>query len=242
MALLDPLLNPLLKFDSRIIIISVSFLFALVSSLANKYFTNQKLIKSHKAELKKLQKEAKEIAKTNPEKSLALQQRMMELNMVVMKESFKPALITMVPFILIFGWINANISYIPIHEGQVFDVGAEIDGSGLASLEVLPAEGIAFISNNTVDIVDGYATWQLKGLNGTYTLKFIYQDDTANHDLIIGDHYDSPEQKHSGNIEKTFTNQKLKFDILGFNISWFIAYIVSSILFSMLFRKVLKIA
>ena len=242
MALLDPLLAPLLKYDPKILVIGVSLLFALISAFATKYMTNQKLMKSHKEEMKKIQKQAKELSKTNPEKALSLQQKMMELNTVIMKESFKPMIITIIPFILIFGWLNANLTYIPIDAGVPFDVSAEISGVGNATLEVLPSEGVEFISNSTVPINDELAVWKLKANNGSYTLKFHYDDVSEVHDLIIGDSYAKPEERHNSEIKKTIIgNEKLKFKFFGFEVSWFITYMLSSIILNILIRKALKI-
>ncbi|MFH1249350.1 MAG: hypothetical protein V1660_04325 [archaeon] len=70
-----------------------------------KKFTNQTRMKEIKDEMKKLQDQSKQAAGNN-EKMLQIQNDMMKLSGEQMKASMKVTLITMLPFILIFGFMK----------------------------------------------------------------------------------------------------------------------------------------
>ena len=67
--------------------------------------TDQKLMKEIKQEMKDLQKEMKQF-RDQPEKAMALQKKAFERQMKYMMQSFKPTLITLLPIMLIFGWLR----------------------------------------------------------------------------------------------------------------------------------------
>lgn len=83
----------------------VSIIVTLASTLIYKYATDQDVMKSLKEETKMLSAEAKK-AKDDPKKMIELNKRVMEKNMDYMKHSFKPMIITMVPFGLFFIWLS----------------------------------------------------------------------------------------------------------------------------------------
>ena len=86
-------------------IIIISFLITLVMTLITKKFTNQNRMK----ELKEIQKacniKMKE-NKSNPEEMQRIQKQVMECSMELMKHSFKPMFITLIPLLLLFWWIR----------------------------------------------------------------------------------------------------------------------------------------
>lgn len=86
-----------------IIVLAVAITF--VITLVTKKFTNQDRMKELKAKQKECQKQMKEHT-SNPEKMKELQSEMMSCSGEMMKSSFKPMLITMLPLLLLFGWIR----------------------------------------------------------------------------------------------------------------------------------------
>jgi len=154
MSIIDPIMQPLLSIDPFWSIVIIALFVSLISVLATKFMTNQKLMKEHRAELKKLQKEMK-ACRDNPKKAMSLQKKMMDINMIVMKESFKPMIITIIPFLLIFAWLNANFSYLPIQPQQEFAVYATFqDDSGIASINITPDGLIEFVTNQSAIIME----------------------------------------------------------------------------------------
>ncbi len=95
--------NPLIS------IIFISAVLSLAVTLIYKYLTNQALMKELKDEIKKMQQKMK----AHPEKAMELQKQSMSMNMKLMKESFKPMLITIIPFFAIFWWLRT------VFEGMV---------------------------------------------------------------------------------------------------------------------------
>ncbi|MAG45355.1 MAG: hypothetical protein CMH63_01110 [Nanoarchaeota archaeon] len=95
-------------------LIIISFLLTALITVAYKYFTDQELMKSLKAELKELQGQMKE-AKHDTERLMQLQKQSMEKNMKYMMNSFKPTLITLVPILIIFSWLRATYSEIDLN-------------------------------------------------------------------------------------------------------------------------------
>ena len=67
--------------------------------------------------------------KDNPQKLLEIQKNAMEKNLEYMKHSFKPMIFTMIPILLIFGWLNAHLAYEPIRPEELFGVTATFDES-----------------------------------------------------------------------------------------------------------------
>lgn len=95
-------------------IIFVSFILTLLSTLAYKLFTDQKLMKDVKDEMKDIRKEMKEFAH-DPAKVAELQKRSLEKSANQMKQSFKPMLITIIPFLLVFNWLRTEYEVLTVN-------------------------------------------------------------------------------------------------------------------------------
>ena len=100
------MITEILQNNAKISIVIIAILATLISTLATKFFTNQ----AHLHELKKRQKELQEEMKKNkdnPKLVQELQMEMLTISGTMMKSSFKPILITMVPFLILFYWIRS---------------------------------------------------------------------------------------------------------------------------------------
>ncbi len=86
-------------------IIVVGAIVTLVSTLVTKWMTDQEHLKALKARQKEIQKEIKK-AKPGDKLYLELQSEIMQISGKMMKSSFRPLLITMVPFLLLFYWLR----------------------------------------------------------------------------------------------------------------------------------------
>jgi uncharacterized membrane protein (DUF106 family) len=87
---------------------------SIIMTYAYKFLTDQALMRELKSEIDKLKKKMKEHRK-DPEKLREVQKEMMPLNMKYFKKSMKPTLITLLPFLIIFFFLN-----------QVYSVGGEL--------------------------------------------------------------------------------------------------------------------
>ncbi len=246
--ILDPVFRPLLELGYFWAIVILSFVLTFLITIVYKFTTNQKLMKSMKAEMKKLQKEAKAF-KNNPSKAMAHQKKLMEKNMQYMKHSLKPTLYTFIPIIIIFGWLNANLAYHPIQPETEFDVNVYFKEGTLGEiyLEAVP-DNLTFISNSTQEIEQGMVSWTLKGPEGEYLLAFTYNDREYHKDVIISEENRyAPIQKDikDSNITKIeIDNKKVRpfGRFFGLNPGWLGAYIILSLVFSFALRKILKIS
>ena len=92
----------------------VSFVMTFMATMAHKLMTDQKFIGELKKEMKEIRKEIKEAAQ-DPARMTELNKKSMEKSMLQMKHTFKPILITMIPILLVFGWLRSTYETIPIN-------------------------------------------------------------------------------------------------------------------------------
>lgn len=79
----------------------VSLLTSLLSQLSFKFFANGKFLKEGMKEAKEMQKNMLKMDAASKEYQ-EIQNKVLDLNMKLMTEQFKPTMITMIPFLLIF--------------------------------------------------------------------------------------------------------------------------------------------
>ena len=247
--LLNPIFSPLLNMHPFLSIFIISLLISLLIIFIYKYTTNQSLMKDLKTEMKELQKEVKQL-KDRPQEMMKVQKKAMQTNMKYMTHSLKPMLFTFLPIIIIFGWLNAHMAYLPITPGQQFGVDAFFREGVTGDVELsFEPEGITAISNLTQTIKDKKVSWLLKGEEGNYLLGVKYGEDEETKPLLInyGRLYEPVEKKISkkGLTKIRVNNAPLKplggLSIFGWRPGWLGVYIILSIVFSMSLRKILKI-
>lgn len=243
---LDPFLAPVLSFPPLWAIILISGAISIVLTLAYKYTTNQTLMKQLKDEIASLQKELKEL-KSDPEQALHVQKKAMEANMKYMMESLKPTLITFIPIILIFGWLSSHYGMEPIRPGEEFTVTAQFSQPEASGIRVTIPEGLDLRSDRFATIGAGKGEWILNATNpGKYPLLFEYANKTYTKTVLITNDrsYEEPSIsiKEHGLIDIGVTHKPLTIlDIAGWKIGWLGSYIIFSIIFSLFFRKILKV-
>ncbi len=260
-SILDPIFSPLLRLIPIIGIAIISLLISLIITIVYKYMTDQTMMKDLKMRQKDFQKKMKE-NKQNPEKLMKLQKEAMEVNMKYMTQSFKPTLITFLPIIIIFGWLNANIAYEPILPGQEFSVTLLFNQGYTGnvtleeeSLKQIGGESILkLVGDATQEINDGQAAFKFKGKEGNYNIILKYDEKVYEKDILI-----TMEQKYAS-VQKllkkdpvksiTLSNNKLiainifgkdEGGLLSGRVGWLGTYIIFSIIFSMALRKMLNI-
>ena len=102
-AVLNPSAGALLNWDLTFGMLIIVFVIGLVTTIIQKYATDQKTLKELKAEQKILQEEMKKY-KEHPEKLMELQKKQFEFLPKTMKLSMRAMIFTGVPFILFFRW------------------------------------------------------------------------------------------------------------------------------------------
>jgi uncharacterized membrane protein (DUF106 family) len=91
----------------RVSLVMISLIVSLLSTLLTKYTTDQPLLRSIKERQKEIQKEIKE-KKYSPmdKRYLELQSELLSLTGKMFKSSFRPIIITLVPFLLLFYFLK----------------------------------------------------------------------------------------------------------------------------------------
>ena len=147
-SILDPVFNPLLKMPPLLAILLISFIITLLITLVYKFTTDQKKMKKLKEEMKEHQKKIKELSKKDPQKAMQMNSEAMKGNLEYMKSSFKSTLYTLIPIIIIFGWLNTHMAYYPLLPNQEFKVTAYFtEGhTRTVALAVIPELDIIWIA------------------------------------------------------------------------------------------------
>lgn len=242
----NPVLNPLLRLGVFWTVFIVSFLVSLLVTVIYKFVTNQEEMKRLKSELKEYQKQVKE-SKESPEKIMELQKKAMGVNMQYMKQSFKPTLITFIPIILIFGWLNAHLAFVPLMPGDEFTIRALFDEGAQGKVLVNVPEEIEIIGDNIKDVND--AKFQFKGKKeGSYFIDIEHEGKIYSKEAVITRRQEYAEQIKTFNgpvrsiaIEYKKVKPLGEFSLFGWKPGWLGLYIIFSLVFSMGLRKLMKL-
>ncbi|MEK6875312.1 MAG: EMC3/TMCO1 family protein [Nanoarchaeota archaeon] len=111
-AILDPSAGKLLNWNVTYGMLIAVFIITLISTLVQKYGTNQAEIRRLKKEQKDINERAKQL-KDNPEKMMEVQKELMPLTGELMKHSMRPLIFTAVPFVLFFRWFADYFAIMP---------------------------------------------------------------------------------------------------------------------------------
>lgn len=249
MAFLDFLFSPIIGYSPAIVLILLSFLISLLITLIYKWMTDQTVMKSLKEDIKKSQQQMRQ-SKDNPKKVLELQKVAMEKNMQYMMKSMKPTLVTFIPLILVFGWLSEHYSYRPILPEHEFNITAYFMEGVAGKAKILPAEGLEIVVDGEQQILDGKASWKLKGKEGNYLIEVEYDGRKYDKEIVISSKYES------ATPAKFFKEEKIKsinvdvkklrifgenFKIINYHPGWLGVYIITSIIFSMGLRKLMNL-
>ncbi|MBI4139675.1 DUF106 domain-containing protein [Candidatus Woesearchaeota archaeon] len=229
--------NLILSMNPLIFVSIMSLIVALLTTIVYKKFTNQILMKELKDELKELQKTAKEL-KEKPEEAMKAQKKMMEVNMKYMMHSMRATLVTFLPIILIFGWMNAHYSFIPLTPNTPFTITIEgissenitmMQSTGIIIEKTIKENGITKIIAKLENYGNYYTTINTGGKTYPLTLTASKKQESI-----------TPITKPGDAVIKAITVSYEKLIVLnafGWKIGWLGTYIIESIIFSMLLRK-----
>jgi len=250
---LDPVLNfvfgPLLNLSPFFAIMIMSFLISLIIVLIYKFATNQTLMKQLKGEIKDLQKQAKEL-KEFPDKAMAVQKKAMQTNMKYMMQSMKATLITFIPIIIIFGWLQAHFAFVAIMPDQEFTMTMEFKDGVQGNVSIAVPEGIEVLGDSVQKIEGNKAVFSLKGKSGLYDsppIEFTYNNVIYSHEVIItsGKEFIEPTKVIRGSESvksiETSNAKNVIINLFGWKLGWLGSYIIFALIFSMLLRKLMKV-
>lgn len=244
-SVLNPIFNPLLRLPIFWVVVIMAFIITLIITLIYKFTTNQNLMKELKDEMKELQKEMKEL-KSEPKKMMEVQKKAMQTNMKYMGHSMRSMLFTFIPIILIFGWMNSHLGYEPILPGQEFTTSVIFYDNVDGNIELVAPEGINVNGELNKTISDGMAKWILKGEEGGYLLEYKLDEKSYTKELLISKNrdYAKPIKIFNDKTVKQISIDNKKMEVLnlfGWKLGWLGSYIILSIIFSMILRKIFKV-
>lgn len=102
-AVLNPTAGALINWDLVLGSLIVFFIIAFITTIVQKYATDQETLRELRKEQKELQKEMNEY-KDNPKKMMEIQKSIWPTTMKIMQVSMKGSLFTIIPFLLFFRW------------------------------------------------------------------------------------------------------------------------------------------
>lgn len=250
-AFVDMIFNPvfgwLLDIPSLLAILFLAALLALISTLLQKYLTDQAKMKRLRDDTKKYQEQMKRL-RDDPEKLMKVQQKVMPIQMDLMKESFKPLFVSLVPFLFVFFWLSSHFAYFPIEPNTPFTVSATFE-KGVGGIAVLGGASALTIEQSEQTVKDGLAAWVVRGPAGEHELNLTFAGATFQRKVLITEdrEYLQPQMPLSGTV-KSFDvgNEKLtplgdNFSLFGWHPGWIFYYILLSIPLSLLLKKVLNV-
>jgi uncharacterized membrane protein (DUF106 family) len=251
MSLIDPIMSPFLTMNPLLAVFILALLLSVFITVIYKYMTDQELMKTLKADIKAAQDEMK-MFKDHPEKILNAQKKAMDKNMQYMMQSMKPTLITFIPLIFFFGWMNANLSYEPLHAGQEFSIDVMVKDNVYGSVMAIPPKmpnSIVLLESDPVKKVDSkILSYKFKAMtNGEWDVIFKVNNQTEYAKSVLID-----DKKYVNPLQNKFTGKDLKqikvgntkkivINLFGWKLGWLGTYIILSIIFSMTLRKLLKL-
>jgi hypothetical protein len=244
-SILDPVLIPLVKISPFFAVSMVAIVFSVIVILITKFTTNQTRLKEIKEELAKLRKEATE-NKEDPKKVMEINSKMMKISGETFKHNIKTSIWTILPAILILGWLGSSLAFESIHPGQEFIVTATFkEGSeGMAKLNV--PEGLEIVGEDEKDVKDNKIDWKVKGEDGIYLLEVEYNSKFFTKDVLITEDfgYKAPIKNFKNEVVESIStnNEKLIIlNLLSWKIGWFGSYLILSLIIMPLLRKAFKV-
>jgi uncharacterized membrane protein (DUF106 family) len=243
--ILNPIFSPLLNLPTLLAIVLLSFLISLTITVVYKFTTDQNIMKQLKEEMKEFQREIKELRK-EPEKAMQVQKKSMKTNMKYMMHSMRSTLFSIIPIIIIFSWMKANFAFIPIFPGQDFTTTVVFEENVNGIIELSVPAGITINGDARKEFRDGSVKWVLNGNEGEYLLEYIFNGKKYNKEVLITEknRYKAPIKSINDGIVKSIEIEhkpKILFNIFGWKIGWLGSYIIFSIIFSTIIRKVIKV-
>ena len=103
--ILDPSAGALINWNLNIGMLIIVLIITAITTVVQKYATDQKTLKELRKEQKEIQNQMKEF-KNHPEKMMELQKRQFAMMPKQMKLSMRAIIYTGIPFILFFRWFN----------------------------------------------------------------------------------------------------------------------------------------
>jgi len=235
-------LGPLLHLPLFLVVLIMSLLVSLISTLIYKYTTDQDLMKTLKEELKSLQKLIKEF-RHDPQKSMEVNEKLMKVNSRYFMQSLKPMIYTLLPLLLIFGWMQANLAYDPLLPASSVSIDVSVAHPGYVDVTIPSSFTLTSSESKLANTTTTFTMIPTKA--GTYPLTFTKDGESVQKDILVTNErkYLPTVQKFSSSITQVSVHHQkaIALNLQFIKIGWLGTYILLSILFSTLLRKMLRV-
>ncbi len=244
----SPVLLPLVTASPFWGIFVLAFIVTLLMTLAYKYLTNQQEMKRLKEQQKEFSKRMKEL-RDNPSEMMKVQKEAMAANMEYMKHSLKVTLITLIPILLVFGWMNGHLAYEPIYPEERYSITASFAEGVTGDAELVVGEGTELFSEAKQPI-NSVVTWNMKSTEGEHAVTVKTKNDQQSKtvlitkELTVADPISFFEKSDVRQIMIQYNKLRplgTGFSIFGWQPGWLAWYILFSLVFSLGMRKVFKV-
>ena len=247
MTFVDPLFDfifrPFLSLPIFWAILGVSLVLALLVVLVYKYTTNQEHLRELQTQLKQHQKELRE--NKDPSRLAELQKKTTDTSLQQLRMTMKPTLITMLPLLLIFGWFSSHFAYAPLLPNQEFNLSIEQYVNNTNEVTITAPSALE-VSTKKSGATPETSRFELRGPEGDYSLQIHAGNKTYEKRVLITtqNSYSPPTAIiHDGTVEKMYTSQQeqIVMNLFGWKIGWIGSYIIFSLIFNTLLRKMFKL-
>ena len=114
---LDPSVGVMLGWNATVGMLIIILIMTILTTLLQKYATDQKTLKELKKEQKEVQKQMKEF-KHHPQKMMELQKKQMSFIPKQFKLSMRSIVYTLIPFMLLYRWFYDYFGAIALETGE----------------------------------------------------------------------------------------------------------------------------
>lgn len=243
-SILDFLLGWMTYLHPALALFIFAFIVTLISTLIVKYFSDQKEMKRLKSEMKKLSNEMKQ-NRTNQKKMMETQKKLFGLQGQYNKHMLKVNFYTILPILILFGWLNAHLAFFPLSPAEPFNM-TLIFENNVSSEEVIvePSEGLSLI-NISPEYPSKEINYTFKGIEeGNYTVFISFQNQNFSKNIILSERqiYEPPVENIKDSVLKQIklSNKPMRIN-LGIKLHWILAYIIFTMILSPILRKILKV-
>ena len=256
---LGVVMSPILNLPPVVGIGIISFMISLLIILIYKFTTDQVLMKQLKEEIKQHQRDMKAV-KEDPKKAIEIQKKAMEVNMKYMMQSFKPMIFTLIPVFFIFGWLSGAYAVEPIRPGQDFQVSAQFfdESEHTAALILPPGFSLDMQEKKGAKQIEWKASAipVLQNPKGDeFIIEFMIDGKKYQAEILITnergaktpvitekEYRGTPSLKEAGIGSLSIGNKKaIVMNLFGWKVGWLGTYIIFSLVFSIVLRKMMKV-
>lgn len=223
--------------------------------------TDQEHLKSLKQRQKELQKKLKK--ERNPDILKEINEEALKISLQLMRSSFRPMFVIIIPIMILFAFMNANVAYQPITAGEKFNLTAFFkDSVNGKNATISVSEGIEVIGPTEKTVTKGKANWVLRGKkNGNFLVTVSAEGEKFVKEVIIDNVEYSSVQESCGEprsgLSKFFCSfnkpndliksvsldnkKRIYLNLFGWKLGWLGSYIIFSIVFGMIIRRIFNI-